>query len=176
MTVQPIQTRYAGRHFRSRLEARWAVLFESLDLQWEYEAQGYETPAGRWLPDFMLHLDQPVLFEVKPDSAKVHLPAVDPRWVHVGSQLDIPVFVAYGVPRPEDPLGLRTDGTIWQVSPYVGPHIGFTRCDRCKAVGLTYMGRGTHHATCLSGPDDPFVLQAIRRALSARFEHGESGA
>jgi hypothetical protein len=52
--VKAIQTRYAGCHFRSRLEARWAVFFDQLDIPWEYEPEGFETPAGRYLPDFYL--------------------------------------------------------------------------------------------------------------------------
>lgn len=68
MTIQPIQTRYAGCRFRSRLEARWAVFFDTVGVRWEYEPQGFhigpyptcETDAGvtlrEWdyLPDFLL--------------------------------------------------------------------------------------------------------------------------
>jgi hypothetical protein len=53
-TVQAIETEYAGCRFRSRLEARWAVFFDKLGAPWEYEAQGFEAPAGRYLPDFWL--------------------------------------------------------------------------------------------------------------------------
>lgn len=59
MTIQAIETRYAGCRFRSRLEARWAVFFDTLGVRWEYEAQGFliqrvdgtRTP---YLPDFRL--------------------------------------------------------------------------------------------------------------------------
>lgn len=36
----PIPTRYKGYRFRSRLEARWAIFFDGLQLNWEFEAQG----------------------------------------------------------------------------------------------------------------------------------------
>lgn len=52
MQIKPIQTRYKGYHFRSRLEARWAVFFDALALEWEYEPQGFELPSGLYLPDF----------------------------------------------------------------------------------------------------------------------------
>lgn len=52
--IKPIETAYAGCRFRSRLEARWAVFFDHLAIEWEYEAQGYESDAGRYLPDFWL--------------------------------------------------------------------------------------------------------------------------
>ena len=64
-TVKAIDTEYAGHNFRYRLEAHWAVFFDSLGIRWEYEPEGYETPAGRYLPDFLLHLPgRDVWFEV----------------------------------------------------------------------------------------------------------------
>ncbi|MFI6491262.1 hypothetical protein [Streptomyces sp. NPDC050564] len=41
--IQAIETRYAGCRFRSRLEARWAVFFDTLGITWEYEPQGFEN-------------------------------------------------------------------------------------------------------------------------------------
>ena len=53
MTIKAIQTAYAGYHFRSRLEARWAVFFDSLGVEWLYENEGFELSDGsRYLPDF----------------------------------------------------------------------------------------------------------------------------
>lgn len=53
--IKAIETHYAGCRFRSRLEARWAVFFDTLGITWEYEAQGYELEDGtRYLPDFWL--------------------------------------------------------------------------------------------------------------------------
>jgi hypothetical protein len=53
-TLKAIPTRYAGCYFRSRLEARWAVFFDTLDIKWQYEPEGFETPHGWYLPDFYL--------------------------------------------------------------------------------------------------------------------------
>lgn len=76
MSIQPIQTRYAGHRFRSRLEARWAVFFDRLGIRWTYEEQGYviTDPWGdvrrNYLPDFHLP-DLDVWAEVKGDPAGV---------------------------------------------------------------------------------------------------------
>lgn len=56
--IPPIPTWYAGHKFRSRLEARWAVFFDTLGLQWQYEPDRYpvgppENPRT-YLPDFWL--------------------------------------------------------------------------------------------------------------------------
>lgn len=53
--LKAIETVYNGYRFRSRLEARWAVFFDALDIKWEYEKEGFELgEAGRYLPDFWL--------------------------------------------------------------------------------------------------------------------------
>ena len=60
-TIKAIETVYKGCHFRSRLEARWAVFFENMGYEWKYENEGFESRNGyepeetlRYLPDFEL--------------------------------------------------------------------------------------------------------------------------
>lgn len=85
-----IQTHYAGCHFRSRLEARWAVFFDELGIRWDYEPEGIEIfqpsdsvpderygyvsgpdlPPWRYLPDFYLP-DLKCWVEVKGDWSNV---------------------------------------------------------------------------------------------------------
>jgi len=53
--IQAIETFYDGYYFRSRLEARWAVFFNALDIDYEYEKEGFEFEVGRrYLSDFWL--------------------------------------------------------------------------------------------------------------------------
>lgn len=56
--IQPIETAYAGCRFRSRLEARWAVFFDRLGIEWLYEPESYTVgPFGArrgYVPDFYL--------------------------------------------------------------------------------------------------------------------------
>lgn len=60
-----IETRYKGFRFRSRLEARWAVFFDTLGVEYHYEPEGYELPDGTWyLPDFFLPAED-CYFEIK---------------------------------------------------------------------------------------------------------------
>lgn len=35
-----VETVYKGYLFRSRLEARWTIFFDSLGIKWEYEPEG----------------------------------------------------------------------------------------------------------------------------------------
>lgn len=54
-SIKPIETIYNGYYFRSRLEARWAVFFDTLGIQYEYEPEGFKLSDGTmYLPDFYL--------------------------------------------------------------------------------------------------------------------------
>lgn len=58
LTPKPLETAYAGTRFRSRLEARWAVFFDYLSIEWQYEPNGYvvgpRDDRQPYLPDFFL--------------------------------------------------------------------------------------------------------------------------
>jgi hypothetical protein len=69
-TIPAIPTRYRGRLYRSRLEARWAAFFDLMS--WEHEYEPFDL--NGWIPDFLLRGTWPngrraeVLVEVKPVS------------------------------------------------------------------------------------------------------------
>lgn len=99
-----IPTRYAGCHFRSRLEARWAVFFDTMGIAWDYEPQGFEVgwPHGpfrrNYLPDFYLPFigRSGLWVEVKASEAR----------------LDRELLLAAAMPDgglPADPSGTRVD-------------------------------------------------------------------
>lgn len=74
MAIKAIQTRYKGYHFRSRLEARWAVFFDTLGIEWAYEEEGFEKETSfgteQYLPDFRIGNKTSNLFvEVKGDNS-----------------------------------------------------------------------------------------------------------
>jgi hypothetical protein len=52
--LTPIPTVWAGVAFRSRAEARWAIVFTCLEIEWRYEAEGFQLPTRWYLPDFWL--------------------------------------------------------------------------------------------------------------------------
>ena len=71
-TRKALETQYNGVTLRSRLEAKWAALFDSLGWQWDYEPFDLDG----WSPDFLLRIQRPcrlggvreicLLVEVKP--------------------------------------------------------------------------------------------------------------
>lgn len=189
--MNAIQTRYAGCLFRSRLEARWAVFFDALGIEWEYEKEGFNLgEAGLYLPDFWL----PPLnawFEVKgppptpEDEAKIHaLTSADHNlFLAVGN---IPDPTKWDFSGPIDRTGeWYAPGLI--VSHYGGSDAGYCwcSCNSGKHFEIHYEGRGGRIKCdcnaaaglgdrCHSADSAP-ILNAYIAARSARFEHGQSG-
>lgn len=70
-----IETKVLGTTFRSRLEARWALMFTALGWDWEYEP----FDADGYIPDFAIIGDVPFLVEIKPcaDTKSMAPAAID---------------------------------------------------------------------------------------------------
>ena len=69
MDLKPIETIYNGNRFRSRLEARWAVFFDAVGVEYQYEPEGFEFHDGTmYLPDFYLPVND-MYIEIKPVGA-----------------------------------------------------------------------------------------------------------
>ncbi|MHB8987997.1 MAG: PDDEXK family nuclease [Desulfobulbia bacterium] len=67
--IKPKKTNYGGTLYRSRIEARWAVFFDSLGIEHEYEPfceeVGSDFTSLYYLPDFYLP-SQNIFIEIKP--------------------------------------------------------------------------------------------------------------
>jgi hypothetical protein len=66
-TVEAIETNYDGTTYRSRTEARWALLFDLAGIEFQYEPEGYKLHSGWYVPDFKI-LAWDCFFEVKPEN------------------------------------------------------------------------------------------------------------
>ena len=69
--MKAIQTVYNGIKYRSRAEARWAVVFDQIGWRHWYEVEGFQLPSGPYLPDFFLP-DHKTFFEVKGQMPNWH--------------------------------------------------------------------------------------------------------
>ena len=162
--IAPIQTSYSGYKFRSRLEARWSIFFETLGWKWHYEAEGYHLPNGQmYLPDFQF--SEHIYGEVKPE----HAPMSDfdkARALCAAGKCS--VLLLQGVPTVE-PLTLLTWDTYNNVVESVEVSV--------IPVGDKY--HPFYYGGFMKGcwvQYDALLVKAVARARSARFEHGESGA
>ena len=159
VTAKAIPTKYAGHFFRSRLEARWAVFFNTCGIKWEYEPEGYALPSGPYLPDFWLpevSLRGPnpgVWGEVKPEypndederkavelSGETGYPVI--ILAGQGFLLDNGTFVGYQIDATK-----KTDGDDAPCNPkYPGYHVNWDdsmsllRCTmiHCRHVKFEY--------------------------------------
>jgi hypothetical protein len=190
MQIKPIQTRYKGYHFRSRLEARWAVFFDALALEWEYEPQGFELSSGLYLPDFKVsYPDQKnCWFECKGALEDVR----SDEWARmIEFEEAAGLIVLDGVPdcrmylsptqicervkgEFDEPLALVRP---YSASKHIPPH------NRFGWALWSYKGRpwvdehenffGTDYSFDMGAYD---IALAVAKARSARFEHGQRGA
>lgn len=186
MGIKAIPTKYKGYHFRSRLEARWAVFFDAAGIKWEYEAQGFDVDGTPYLPDFYLP-DLRCYFEVK-GPADYDLAFLQRFAYEVKSR----VVVAEGqIPDPEawtcgDEIGLQVlhpfrpedwpDGVIDTVS--WGYKDMFLRCDNCGRISIMNEVYSTMKDNCSCGERHARLMpltDALEAARSARFEHGSVG-
>lgn len=188
--MQVIQTHYRGYHFRSRLEARWAVFFDALRIPWQYEVEGFDLGAAGWyLPDFWLP-QQRYYVEIKgerssaPDTTKAR------AWVLATKQ---PIWVFLGLPNYDPELdwistGFRTDGSRYEFVPddpevSLIPHMledpdeygGIAKVRAYIKNGGTIfdLRQPTFEVLGFTCSNAQYIA-AVIAARSARFEHGEA--
>ncbi len=171
MELQPIETKYNGMTFRSRLEARWAVFFDQLGIRWFYEYEGYQTPVGWYLPDFWLpdvYLRdkdiQGVLFEVKPDNYdKIN----HEQLAEVAEKLGVGAILAVGFGLNEG-----VSPTLYQIVPYWDNYMMLYVC-RCGRAKFEYGAESNYRIcvepTCKMGHAIQNLSQAFTSARNYRF-------
>jgi hypothetical protein len=177
VTVRSIPTNYAGCTYRSRVEARWAIWFDSVGLRFQYEPQGFFIRSGAYLPDFWVE-GWRMFLEVK---------GVEPtdeerrKCAELAIAAECDVLLAVGAPEErfqllwfdrdgerEDRYAIARDkfsaAGFWLVSDSAFD-------DRGNWIGpnkTRFLPRGPMFSGALD--------QAFAEARSARFEHGEARA
>lgn len=194
--IQAIETHYKGYRFRSRLEARWAVFFDAIKIQWSYEVEGFRVsaPEGKpvfYLPDFFLP-EVETFVEVKPfsDPFKMSHDELHKIMSAVGfGGLDILLLGGSDMMYYRGTLLLGNDETTGQVKLIDG--LQFSTCLLCNTAGLYSVPeeegpsvfrcfnsscRGYDHLHIKRHVDwiTPQIISATTSAHSARFEHGET--
>jgi hypothetical protein len=186
--IRAIETEYKGYLFRSRLEARWAVFFDTLHIEWEYEKEGYILPGLRirYLPDFWL--PQVAMWaEVKPTPLSgIEKLKCKKLCIATGH----PVLMLDGMPKARNYWAYETeysfDGSERELSGeityndyalmdqnrYWEYEARFYTCTGPVWPGVQNCYAYGHSIDCICNRCDAFG--AIRSARQARFEHGET--
>lgn len=63
--MKTLPSKVGDVHYRSRTEAKWALFFDRLGIQYLYEPEGFVVDGVPYLPDFLLPA-QALIAEVKP--------------------------------------------------------------------------------------------------------------
>lgn len=169
-----IETSYKGCWFRSRLEARWAVIFDAIGAQWEYEEEGFDLPSGRYLPDFWISIQHSQFpnagywVEVKPKQ--------------LGSDSLVQACRLMGEltksTKHSSIIVAGDPGDFWMIGCHRNRD-GYGMSNRDSHDWLIPSRRAEFYALCLAlritdSRSFGDVGEAIRAARSARFEHGET--
>lgn len=152
MVVRSIPTDYGGTRFRSRLEARWAALFDRAGWRWSYEPNDFDG----YIPDFVLHFRVPLLVEVKPlqwdesESDEEILQAARTKIVHAGIKGEVLALGTSIIPGPYPRIGMlmSVDAETDEVSPW---EFAFAfHCDFCDLNSLAAEDTSWHcrHRGC----------------------------
>lgn len=195
MAIKPIETEYKGYKFRSRLEARWAVFFDALGVQYEYEPEGFNLGNDLYyLPDFLLynvitryaqgdaHIDLYVEVKGKPnekDALKIHeFSKTYPIWV-VGNIPDPTDYVSSCEKQRREYCNKVCNGTYdfpnkCVFCPY--DH-GTIDGDNCFAFSIGY----DCNTLSFHGADSNYgygsyyseIEHAFKKARQARFEYSD---
>lgn len=186
--MKAIETTYRGYRFRSRLEARWAVFFDTLRVKWEYEKEGYDLEGMYYLPDFWMP-DQDCWIEIKGnDPSDDELEKVR-RLARLTGKT---VYIFSGPIPDNNSLSCFTGNSAEKISPasenecfWDNQHC-WCVCPWCGKIGIEYQGRGAricgynkhdpenNNDKCYTH-DDLLLLAAYNEARNARFGKGGRG-
>jgi hypothetical protein len=186
--IRPIETVYDGHRFRSRLEARWAVFFNTLRIKYEYEKEGFDLDGTRYLPDFWLP-EQKCWIEIKGQT-----PTTEEykRCELLADLTRFDVFILFGdIPNPDDlPEQLNEQENFknmchWFSTDWLGEgagiahysHCFWSDCD-CEKLAIRHHNFGGGWCCECSPGANPLSLRlygAYLKARQARFEYGEKG-
>lgn len=161
MTRIGVPTTYRGVRFRSRLEARWAMVFSELDWRWEYEP----IDLNGYIPDFILMFPAgPVLVEIKPEFSVPDLIAsaadkIDKSgWTT--SNGNGAVILGGAVTLDEDPwhptagaLGQWWDGWDAEPAQRVWDEGAWFTCGRCRRPSIYHTSHTYFCTVCGEGGD-----------------------
>ena len=169
-SIRVIPTRYRGVLYRSRTEARWAVLFHELGIVAQYEPEGYLLDGVAYLPDFLV-AEWGLFVEVKGTAPTVA--EQDKAW-WLARSTHYPVLIVSGDPgtrRGQLYAPLRQE--------YDYPHNAYLMpCRRCdgwlveyvsddeSSWGAHLLGAG-HQPHCGEKLSFDYIHPWLRRAIDA---------
>ena len=166
--LKAIETKYKGYRFRSRLEARWAVFFDTLGIKWEYEVEGFDLgAAGLYLPDFWLP-ERGWWVEIK-GKAPTEIELEKIKCLSTG---ECGSMLLFGTPESEDIFLWEESKKDWLIIDSQSEMKNFWVWCELSCHSLDHSFHPEHIQSKVN--TCPRIRHAYEAARSARFEHGET--
>lgn len=173
--LKSIDTYYNGYLFRSRLEARWAVFYDSLGIKYEYEKEGYNLSCGWYLPDFWLP-ELEYWIEIKGQEA-TQQEMLKVRILCLESSHSVFIFDqgAIEIDDGRNPMlnnakafFISDDGRTIEDEGYI-----WCQCPVCNKFGMSFSGYANRICDCKDTKDGRYDLLELAyiNARKKRFEH-----
>lgn len=161
--IKAIETVYNNYQFQTRLEAQWAVFFDTLQIEYRYEGKGWEIegpwrPGDFWLPGYYMWFE---ITGTYPDRE-----VIEKAKLLSGGR---PVIIAIGTPSLDTEVILVCGGRILQNSI-------LCICSACRRLALKTDSAASCFK-CITCKEDnspslgSVMMQfACEQARQARFE------
>lgn len=168
--IQAIETHYKGYRMRSRLEARWAVFFDALNIPWEYEKEGFNLGDGIfYLPDFWLP-EQQCWIEIKGEhpTEEEHQKA---NLLAQHSKHDVFLFAGpINLPSGDPKKDFGTVAYRYQLGAELFKHPVYSwhECPYCRKLALCFAVWGGFPCECFPGN----IVSAMEAARIRQLEEG----
>lgn len=155
--ITPVPTNYKGYAFRSRLEARWAVYFDKIGIEWDYETDAYLLPNGEY---YLIDFDIPEFGHVE-IKALGQVTEEEKEKCRLLSEL------------------LKTEVALFEGSPDTKAYVCFSKGIECPAICFShYTVRKWNQTPAYTGGEhlddssyvDEETKEAISYAKKYRFE------
>lgn len=158
----PKATTYEGIQYRSRSEAKWALILTELGVSFGYEPETFALASGEYRPDFWLP-DLDCYLEVKPHDV------IDPRLSELGAYVAKRIYVANGdLPFIETRASIShamhmLRGRIWLKWPELRADQALVR-ESSGRINIAPLA-----AVATVSAFDPDILAAYSKAIHHRF-------
>jgi hypothetical protein len=176
--IRAIETEYNGYRFRSRLEARWAIFFRAINLDYEYELEGFQMDDIRYLPDFYIpSIDR--WLEIKGQPLSIPEIKKCEEFCYRKGKDDIKFSILIGAPQPvmyqDEGTGQHLLGVMEYTWEWTTSKL-YPENTRILAQGIVreeYYSRFIPAIWKVQNVTDEQLMDAAKKAREARFEFGE---
>jgi hypothetical protein len=167
------KTLYKDYYFRSKLEAKWAVFFDLMNIPFVYEPEAFICKNGSqytpdfYLPEAILRSDNKpgVYLEIKP----LNYIDTDSYEKRISSAINKPLILLCGDPVDALITGLDSSKNMnFQLSPTWDNCMVFMYCDKCHSYKFEFNEGNYYECPKCNGPISYEFEEISKQCIKAR--------